>query len=177
MGINVFLSSLLAISVGVYFIPVENVVKITDNKDIPLVVFEEPLMYTLDESSVSRVVQSSHAVRYENRDEMINANVILKNKDPKKKFDAENLKAEIIIKKGDIFTLKKGVEYKRDDFIDLTTDELFYNLDTKVAYNEVPYEGNYFDHYIKGKKLYLDANKNSMKSKDVHFEIDMKNKK
>lgn len=177
MGINVFLNALLVLAVGAYFIPVENKISINDSKDIPLVVFEEPLMYTLDNVSVSRVVQASHAVRYKNRDELLNADIILKNEDPKKGFKLEKLKAKVVIKKGDSFILKKDVKYQRDDFINLDTNELNYNFKTKIAYNNVPYDGIYYNHTIKGTKLYLDANKSSMKSKNVHFVIDMKNKK
>lgn len=174
MGINVFLSSLLLVAAGTYFIPVKNLSKSDEDKDIPLVVFDKPQMYTLTENSLNRVVEASHVIRYKNRDEMLNANIALKNKDENKNFDTEILKAKRLIKKDDIFTLKNEVVYQRDDFISIRTDELYYNLKTKVAYNNLPYEGKYYNHILKGDKLYLDVAKNSMKSNNVHFEIDMK---
>ena len=177
MDIRIFVYALLGLSAAAYFLPVENLTKTNVDKDIPLVVFEEPLMYTLDEVGVSRVVQSSHAVRYKNRDEMFNADIILKNRAEKKTFDLEKLKAKTIIKKGDDFTLLKDVNYKRDNFVNLDTQEMYYNLKTRIAYNNIPYEGTYNKHYLKGTKLYLEGNKSLIKSKDVHFEIDMKNKK
>lgn len=175
MGIKVFFSSILVLAAASYFLPVDNYKKDNEDKDIPLVVFEESTMYTLTEKSLNRVVNSSHAVRYKNRDEMLNANIILKNKN-NDNYKSENLKAKQIVKKGNLLTLERDVQYYRDDFIDLKTEELFYNLETKVATNSLPYEGNYFGHFIKGEKLYLDATLNNMKSKNVHYEIDMKNK-
>lgn len=176
MGIKIFVNSLLALGIAAYFIPVENKTSLSDDKDIPLVVFEKPYMYTLDEVSVSREINASHAVKYKNRDEMFNADIILKNKPPKDDFIVEKLKAKTIISHGDILTFKEDVSYKRDNFIDLTTDKLYYNTKDKIAYNDVAYQGNYYKNHVEGTHLYLDMSKNYIKSKKVHFEVDMKNK-
>ncbi|MGB5793209.1 LPS export ABC transporter periplasmic protein LptC [Poseidonibacter sp.] len=177
MDIRFFAYILLVVSVMGYFIPVENKLNTNDSLDIPLVVFDKPLMYTLDEENVSKIIDATHAVRYKNRDEMYDATITLKNSKPEENYNFEELKAEVIIKKADDITLRKNVFYKRDDFVDLKTDELFYNTKTKIAYNSKPYEGNYYKHYIKGTNLYLDGIKDNMKSKNVHFEVEMKNKK
>lgn len=175
MDIRLFAFVLLIVSAGAYFIPVENHKKANSNKDIPMVVFEEPIMHTIDKDGVSRVVQASHALRYKNRDEMLNADIILKT-DTKSGFELEKLKAKSITKKGDLFVLEKDVNYKRDDYVDFNTQELFYNMKTKVATNTVAFDGTYNDHKLNGTGLYLDANKSTMKTKKVHLEIDIKNK-
>ncbi len=177
MDIRFFAYILLVLSVFGYFIPVENKTSANDSVDIPLVVFDEPLMYTLNEINIPKIIDASHAVRYKNRDEMYDATITLKNSNPKENFISEELKAEVIIKKADDITLRKNVFYKRDNFIDLKTDELFYNIKTKVAYNDKPYIGNYYKNSIKGNTLYLDGIKDYMTSKNVHFEVEIKNKK
>lgn len=177
MDIKLFNYSLLLLAIGAYFIPVENKVKNDDIKDIPLVVFEKPLMYTLDDKSLSRVVEGSHAIRYRTRDEMYDTTILLKNNLEKKDFKVETLEAQVIIKKGDNLTLQKDVKYNRDDFINLNTDAIDYNIKTKLATNSVPYNGYYYNNTIKGTNLYLDGTKNYMKSNNVHFEIEVKNKK
>ncbi len=177
MDIRFFAYILLVLSVIGYFIPVENKKNANDSADIPLVVFDEPLMHTLNENNISKIIDASHAVRYKDRDEMYDATITLKNSNPKEDFISEELKAEVIIKKTDDITLRKNVFYKRDDFVDLMTDELFYNIKTKIAHNDKPYEGNYYKNYIKGTKLYLDGINDYMTSNNVHFEVDMKNKK
>ncbi|KAB7886912.1 LPS export ABC transporter periplasmic protein LptC [Poseidonibacter ostreae] len=177
MDIKFFNYSLLLLAVGAYFIPVDNVAKNSDIKDIPLVIFEKPLMYTLNDKNLSRVVDASHAVRYKSRDEMYDANILLKNNLEEKDYKVETLKAQVIIKKGDDLTLRKDVKYNRDDFINLNTDALDYNIITKVAKNSVPYDGYYYNNTIKGTNLYLDGTKNYMKSNKVHFEVEVKNKK
>jgi len=174
MGIKIFVNSLLALGIAAYFIPVENIKTQSDDKDIPLVVFEKPYMYTLDETSVSREVRATHAVKYKNRDEMYNADIILKNKPPKTDFIVEKLKAKTIISHGDILTFKEDVSYSRDNFISLTTQKMYYDTKARVAYNDVPYKGKYYNNNVEGTNLYIDMSKNYMKSKKVHFEVEMK---
>ncbi|MBD3829465.1 MAG: hypothetical protein IE890_03145, partial [Arcobacter sp.] len=112
MGIKSFVIALLFIATVSYFIPVNNLKKNTAEKDLPLVVFEKPIMYTLDDKSVHRIIIADQAVKYEKRDEMFNANITLKNQDPTKDFNSENLKADLIVKKGDVYTLTNNVKYK-----------------------------------------------------------------
>lgn len=176
MDIKAFISILLVLAIGAYFIPVENKQKNSMSKDIPLAIFEKPLMYTLDENGVNRVVNASSAVRYKNRDEMFNADINLKNKDLSKKFLKEKLKADIIIKKIDLYRLIDNVKYARDDFMTLNTNELYYDDKKKIGYNKKPFDGTYFAHYMKGNSIYFDVNKKFMKAKDTHFEIDMNKK-
>lgn len=176
MDIKLFVSTLLALGIAAYFLPVENLKKDAVSKDIPLVIFEEPLMYTLNENNLNRVVQASHAVRYKNRDEMFNSHIILNNNDETKNFKVENLEADIIIKKKDLYTLIDNVKYTRDDFVTLNTNEMYYNDLKRIAYNNKPFEGNYYNHFVKGTNLYLDANSNHIKAKNAHFEIDMTKK-
>ncbi len=177
MDIKFFNYSLLILALGAYFIPVENIKKDDDNKDIPLVIFEKPVMHTLNEKNVLRTVIASHAVRYNTRDEMFDANILLRNNLEQKDFKIETLQAQIIIKKGDDLSLRRDVKYKRDDFINFNTNELDYNLKNRIAQNTVKYDGTYYNNYMIGTNLYLDGLNNNMKSKNVHFEIEVKNKK
>lgn len=177
MDIKFFVNALLVVGIAAYFVPVENKVSKNDEKDIALVVFEKPYMYTIDEQSISKEVKASYAVKYKNRDEIFKANIVLKNKPPQNDFIVEKLSAKNIISHGDILTFKDDVNYERDDFVSLQTKELFYNTKEKIAYNDVPYKGTYYKNSIEGSKLYIDMKKDLLKSKKVHLEIDMDNKK
>ncbi|MCT7909145.1 LPS export ABC transporter periplasmic protein LptC [Arcobacter lacus] len=173
MAIKSFITTLLVVAFIVYFIPTTNINKNQDNKDIPLLIFEKPVMYTLNENSVNRVVIASNAVRYENRDEMFNADIILKNQDPSQDFNNERLNADKIVKRGGIYTLTDNVKYKRDDFIKINTNYLIYDDINKIAKNDKPFESVYNSHSYKGTNLYLDLNNSNIKSKNAHFEIDL----
>lgn len=174
MDIKSFITILLVLGIAAYFIPVENIKKDKSDKDIPLVIFEEPLMYTFNDSTITRVVQASHAVRYKNRDEMFNADIILNNIDKTKKYITEKFKADIIIKKKELYTLFDNVKYTRDNFITFSTNELYYNENTKIVYNDKPFEAKYYKSLLKGTNLYFDTTEKEMKSQNTHFEIDMK---
>jgi hypothetical protein len=176
MGMKNFIFILLFLAIGSYFIPVKNLEKNIMGKDLPIVVFEKPIMYTLDENSVSRVVVATHAVKYQNRDEMFNADIILKNKDLTKDFNNEKLKADLIVKKGDIYTLTTNVKYTRDNFIKLNTNELVYDDIKKIAKNTKAFDAIYNNHLLKGDSVFLDINNDFLTAKNTHFEIDVNKK-
>ena len=176
MAIKLFTFILLLLSLGAYFVPVENLKKTLEDKDKPLVVFEDSIMYTIDETSINRVVFATHAIKYKNRDEMYNADITLKNKDINKDFNNEKLKADLIVKQGDIYTLINNVKYTRDDFIKLNTNELFYDHIKKIAQNTKPFDAIYNSHFVKGNNVYLDINNEFVKAKNTHFEIDVTKK-
>lgn len=176
MVIKFFTLTLLCFSIIAYFVPVEDTKKNSMYKDIPLVVFEKPVMYTLTNKSVNRVVVANNAVKYENRDEMFDADIILKNSDSSQKYKNEKLKADTIVKKGDIYTLTNNVNYQRDNIIKLDTDELIYDEIKKTAKNFKPFKGIYNNHIFNGTTFFLDINEDYITSKDTHFEIDVSKK-
>ena len=176
MAIKLFTFILLLLSLGAYFIPIKNFENTFVDKDKPLVIFEDALMYTIDENSINRLVFATHAIKYKNRDEMYNADILLKNLDDTKNFESEKLKADLIVKKGDNYTLLNNVKYTRDDFIKLNTNELFYDDIKKIARNTKPFDAIYNNHFVKGNSVYLDINNEFVKAKNTHFEIDVTKK-
>ena len=171
MDIRNFNYILLTAATLFYFVPVENKVKYDESKDLALVVFDDPLMYTLTQKQTTRMIDAKKFIRFKNRDEMYIASITLNN------IEKESLEAHTIIKKDDLLTLKDNVVYSKSDTISLNTNELYYNLATKLAYNNVPYNGTYFSHKIVGDKLYLDTQNSIVQSNNVHFEINVDNKK
>ena len=76
----------------------------------------------------------------------------------------------------DNYTLTDNVKYRRDDFITLNTNELFYDDITRIATNTKPFDAVYNKHSLKGDTVYLDINKSFIKAKNTHFEIDVNKK-
>ena len=171
MDIRNFNYLLLISAILFYFIPVENKIKYDIDKDLALVVFDKPLMYTLTQNQTTRMIDAKKFIRFKDRDEMYVADITLNN------IDKENLKALTIIKKDKNLTLKDNVVYTKSNIFSLNTNELFYNLDSKIAYNTSDYSGTYFSNLINGTKLYLNTKDSLVKSNNVHFEIDVNNKK
>lgn len=175
MAIRIFIYVLLSIATIIYFIPVSNEKHKEEEKDLALFTFHNSTMYTLNDVTTTRIVHAKQVTRYKNRDVMYNGEIVLKAKDEKVKNATDIISADVIIKKGVDYTFLNNVKYRRDDFISLNTNELFYNATTKIATNTVPFDGTYYNHYVKGKNLFFDTLKNEMKSTNAHFEIETNN--
>lgn len=176
MGIKSFIFVLFIFAVGAYFVPVKNIENNVMGKDLPIVVFENPFMYTLDEKSINRIVIASQAVKYQNRDEMFNADITLKNQDTTKSFSNERLKADFIVKKADVYTAIDNVKYTRDNFIKLNTQEMIYDNTNRIAQNSKPFDGIYNNHVFIGSNLYFDIKNDYITAQNTHFEIDVTKK-
>jgi len=173
MVIRVFVFILLGIALISYFIPVQTNNKNDKDEDIVLLSFNDSTMYTLTPDSMNRIIYSKKVLRYKNRDVMIEGALTLKGKDKDNKEITDILYADINIKREDIFNFFNNVRYRRDDTITLNTDELIYNSKTKIATNTLPFDGTYFNNYIKGEQIYLDMDKYYMKANDTHFEVEI----
>lgn len=130
-------------------------------------------MYSLNDSMVTKKIIAKQALRYETRDEMYFGDITVNNQDIRKEFKSENIKADFIVKKGAIYNLKDNVEYKRDNFIKIDTQEMIYDDLNKIAKNSSPFKAEYYKHKYNGEKLYLETEKNIINSKNTHFEIDI----
>jgi hypothetical protein len=69
--------------------------------------------------------------------------------------------------------LTNNVNYKRDDFIKLDTDELIYDDINKTVQNSKPFKSVYNKHILNGNSVFLDMNNDFITAKNSHFEIDM----
>lgn len=177
MAINGFVIIVLILASISYFIPVENSAKKDTNEDIALLTFTNSTMYTLTPASMNRIVYADKALRYKDRDVMLDGALTLKGRDRNNKEITDIVYSDMIIKRGDNFKFLNNVKYERDNYVTLITNELLYNAKSRIATNTLPFEGTYYNNYIKGEKIYLDLNKYYMKSKNTHFEIEVEKKK
>ncbi|MFV0563891.1 hypothetical protein [Malaciobacter mytili] len=173
MVIKSFIYAILLISTLIYFVPIANIQDKENKKEIPIVSFNNSTMYTLNEQTVTKIVNSKKASRFETKDIMYEGNFILKANDKKVKNATDYVSADVIIKQKEEFTFINNVKFRRDNFMTLNTQELFYNDKTKIARNTIYFSGTYYNHKLNGTNLYLDMNNEIMKSKNSHFEIDI----
>ncbi len=173
MAVRILIYSLLTISVIFLFLTVNNDVKKDSNKDIALITFKDSTMYTINEEKVVRVVSSTDALRYRNRDEMFNGILISKIESNGRNDIADIISADFIEKKGSKLKFVDHVKYDRDDFITLKTDIMYYDLNSKIAHNDKPFIGKYYNDSLIGSELYFDTKKSYFRSKKAYFEINM----
>lgn len=177
MALKIFVFISLVLAIIFYFLPVDKPKKDFKKEDIALFIFENPVMYSLDENMVTKKIVATQAVRYETRDEMYYGDITLNNNNIAKNFKSENIKADFIVKKGAIYNLKDNVKYKRDDFIKIDAKEMVYDDLNKIAKNSSPFKAEYYAHKYNGENLYLESEKNIINSKNTHFEIDIEKRK
>ena len=173
MVIRTFVLALLGLAFLSYFVPVEEVNNKNSEEDIALLTFNESTMYTLTPANMNRVVKSKKVIRFKDRDVLYDGELILKGKDKENNILTDVLVSDVIIKRDDIFSFINNVKFKRNDFLTLKTNELIYDSKTKIATNTLPFDGTYFNNTIQGETIYLDLNKYQMKSKNVHFEVEV----
>lgn len=176
MAVKLFIFALLCLSTISYFVPVEDKTKKDGIEDIALLTFTDSTMYTLTTDSMHRIVDSKEALRYKDKDVMYDGILTLKGKDKDNKEITDILFSDVIIKRGDDFKFLNNVKYRRDNSITLNTNELLYNDKTGIATNTLPFDGTYFNNYIKGKNIYLNLNEYYMKANETHFEVEVENK-
>lgn len=176
MAIKGFVSALFVLALVSYFIPVENTTKKNNSVDTPILTFSDSIMYTLTPESMNRIIYAKEVLRFRTRDVMHEGALTLTGVDKDGKELVDTLYSNLIIKRDEKFTFLNNVRYKRNNYITLNTDELIYDSKSKIATNTLPFEGRYFNNYIKGKNIYLDLNEYYMKSKNTHFEIEVENR-
>lgn len=177
MALKIFFTLFLFLSLIVYFTPVDGSVNDNKKDDRAIFIFENPIMYTLDENGLHKKIISKQAVRYKNKDEIYFADIQIYNKDRKKDFIKESLEAEFIEKKGERYHLVNRVKYRRDNYIKFNTDELYFDNIQKIAKNSIPFDAMYYENFYSGTNLYFDMNKNYIKSRRTQFIIEPEEKK
>ncbi|MCJ8327440.1 MAG: hypothetical protein MJK08_10110 [Campylobacterales bacterium] len=171
MVLKVFVYSILFISIFFLIGDVENKKDKSITSNEVMLSFKNATMYSLSEDKVNRIIKAQTVLRYKTKDVMHNATILLSNEEIK--IDDE-IKADIMIKKEDKYTFLNNASFKRSDFISLYTDELFYNAKNGIITNTKKYKGLYYNNTILATNLYFDSLNNDFKSKDVHFEINIK---
>ncbi len=170
MAIRVFVYSLLVISVLAFFASSEDKQKKLKLKEKPMIVFHDSIMYTLTEKSMTRIVQSKRAERYKTKDLMYDGKIITESKNG---LYTDYMSADLIVKRNDDFKFLNNAKYNRENFIELTSDEILYNAKTKIATNSLPFQGRYYEHILNGSHLFFDTNKSILKAQQAHFEVEL----
>lgn len=167
MAINIFVTSIIILSIFLTNIKVEKVIEKKANKNVPLVVFEDSIMYDIDENEIKQIVQSRQALNYKDRDELYDATIITRNSDN----SADTISAEYIFKENDLYKLYQNVHLIQSDKMQLTTDYLKYNSLTKIAQNNIDFVLRYNNNKLTGDNLYFDGINYIIKAKNTHFKL------
>lgn len=170
MAIRYFIFSLFSISLISLFISIDKVKDPKQTEEKPTMIFDNATMYTINQNGVDKVLEAKKTLIYNTKEESYEAKVTIKTKD-EKVYDT--VLTDYVIKKGDQITLLGNVVFTRGDFIKVTTDEMFYDMNKKNAHNTKKFVAYYHDNKFTGDNFSSKDNY-YMTSKNVNFNIKLK---
>ena len=170
MAIRYFIFTLFAISLISLFISIEKQKDTKQTEEKPTMIFDNTTMYSINENGVDKVLEAKKTLIYNTKEESHEAKVTIKTKDEK---TYDTVLSNYVLKKGDQITLLGNVVFTRGDFIKVTTDEMYYDMNKKNAYNTKEFVAYYRDNKFTGDHF---ASKDNyyMTSKNVNFNIKLK---
>ncbi|MDX9743486.1 MAG: hypothetical protein RBT59_06675 [Arcobacteraceae bacterium] len=137
------------------------------NKEVPNITFINSVMYDINTNNVDKRVYSREANRYENKEELYNADLLLRNANN----NSDTIKAEYMKKENNIYYFQKNVVFKRDVDLELKTDSIQYDITSGIATNQVDFFFKYKNSFFSGKNLYLSRNDYAISGDNAHFII------
>ncbi len=174
MGIKIFIYSLFLIALGAHYYQIDIEVDNTKKEERPLLTFNGATMYTIDDKQVQRIVQTNDVAIYKDREELFETVMVERSNSSAENDFTDTIRANYLEKKGDFITMRGDVKYNRSSFMTLNSDELFYDLNKKIGYNDKAFEMIYEGQRLTGTHIYFDSNSRIFKANNTHFEIELK---
>lgn len=174
MGIRGFILILFCIAFVMLFYTDNTKVEVIEKKELPTVVFDNSIMYKISQNSVLEVLTSSKTNIFKDKEEFIDAAIVLKSdKDFNK---TNNISADYILKIDDMLYLNKDVNLYTANGLSLNTQELTLDIVKKIGTNSSPFVAKIDNNIFNGDNLYLDINNRHIMAKNCKFKIDVRDK-
>ena len=173
MGISKFMILLIIFTLIFLLIEKDNTVAKVQQKTKPKVSFYDSTMYEITEENIQQIVKSKLADIYDKREELIDATIVTKADNSSYKTDI--LSSNIMIKKGDKVFLRDKVNLQLADGTNIKTQQLDYNVNTKIARNKVPFIAIRGNDTFKGDTLFLDSVSEHLKANKAKFRMKVEN--
>ena len=168
MALNFFIFLIIVISLLMTNLEVKERNLSITYKDIPMVVFENSTLYEISKKEVIRIIQSSKALNYKDRDELFDATIIVRNRD---KNSSDSISAKHIIKKDRFYKMYQNVYLNRDNTMQLQTNFISYDEKNQIASNDVDFKLIHNNSILTGDSFYFDGINGIIKAKNAHFII------
>jgi len=166
MGITKFLIILLSGGLLVLSFIKDSTTNRSVQVNKPLVEFYKAIAYTINSNEVEQLIQADKSFLYKDSKQLFNTSVVLRDKNI-----VNTINANYIEQKDDIFYLKDNIYLENTKGLSLKTQNLIYDMDKKIIYNNSFFTANYLKHKFSGKSLFYDMNKNKLKATNIKFSI------
>jgi len=169
MGISRFILILLLISVAVVFYEKEQVGVMIDDEEKPSISFYDSVVYQISQNGIDQVIQAKESYVYKTREELIEATIISKNS--QKLGDTSLVSGDYIVKVDDRVYIDGNVRLNLPNSIDIHTEQLEYNLKTKIARNNVKFDMTQSGNIFEGRNLYVNLIDKKIKADKTKMRI------
>jgi len=167
MGINLFVLFLIVFSIIITNLNFEQTQERIQYTNIPLVTFEGSILYELNEQKVTRIINSSQALNYKNRDELYDATILLRNKNER----ADYISAEYILKKNNLYKLYQNalIDIRSDNNATLMSDYIELDQNNNIIITKNEFDLKFNNNKLYGNNLYFNLNREIMRAENIHF--------
>jgi len=155
MGISKFMVVLIIVSVAFLFLNKSTTEQIINETDSPTVSFFNSTMYEITDKSVVQIMRSNQADIYDTKEELQDATIIVKSEE--NSYLTNSVSSKNMVKIGDDIFLKHNVNLILEDGTNITTEQMQYNIKTKVAQNSVDFLAKKDENVFSGNSLHLDS--------------------
>lgn len=173
MGISKFMIVLIIFTVLFLFLDKEQLAQKEKQSKKPTVSFFDSTMYEITEENVKQIVKSKQADIYENKEVLKEATIVAKSDNHS--YNTNIASSDKMIKIGDEVFLNDKVNLQLSDGTNIKTEQLNYNLKTRIATNNVDFtvlrENDTFD----GKNLFLDSIAEHLTAEKAKFRMKVGN--
>lgn len=170
MAIRYFIFSIFILSIATLFIGNSSKNEESNKEEKPNFIFDNSKLYTISKDGLQRIVEAKETLFYPTKEEAFGIKATIKTSN-NTIFDT--IHSDYALKELDIITFRDNVEFYRDDFISLKTEEAYYNTKNKEAYNNTAFSGFYYEHTIQGDS-FLTKDNYFIQAKNTIFNINLK---
>lgn len=148
------------------------VIEKKSNQNVPEIIMQNVKNFELTDSGVLSFLQSKIVRRYKTHDEFEDVSMLKKN--PNGLIDSVNAKLGVL--RNNDLLLKKDVRYSRNDGLSLESQEVFYNLKTKVLSSNVDFKLSNQNGVSYGSSFIYDSDKGMIQAQNIKAIIKENNK-
>jgi len=163
--ITIFIFILLAIFINMLFYKF-GYDNINTQNNMPNLVFENAMMYKINEKEVISIIKVKKAMNYKDKKILYGGAFYTRlSNDKINSF----IGADLIVQEHKIIKFKTNVIYSTDDDLLFNTQELVYDKNKQIAFNKTSFTAKDKKNRFRGNNLYIDYKNGIIKAKNVEF--------
>ncbi len=173
MGINKFIIALIMITILFLFVKKEQKEQKVTNTVKPTASFYDSTMYEITKENVRQIIKSKKANIFKNKkEELTDATIVLRSE--KDHYKTNTISSKYMIKEENKVFFKDSVNLLVSNETNIKTQELYYDLRSKIARNDVAFSITQNNNTFYGENLFFNTVTKDIKAKKIKFRMKVK---